>query len=192
MSDATPASPAESTEDRYAERRSLFRHEPPEGYADELAAVLARVPDEEPGFTATMLVFRVAALTLAIPSRMLAAVSRTLQPYPLPHRRSGPVLGLVAHRGEVIPCCSLVRLMGVADAAASGAQARTLILQDEQRQHWAVPVDAVLGVGTGGVRSDETAAEGEWTNGTFDDMHGLTAQVLRVEVLMERMKRAIA
>lgn len=191
MSDTTPNATV-STEDRYADRRALFAHQPPEGYADEMAEVLARVPDEEPGFTANMLVFRLAGLTLALPSRMLAAVSRSLAPYPLPHRRSGPVLGLVAHRGEVIPCCSLARLMGVADAAASGAQARTLILQDEQHQHWAVPVDAVVGVSTGAVHLEGDIPSGEWVHGAFDDMHGLTAQVLKVEVLMERMKRAIA
>lgn len=181
-----------ASEDRYADRRALFAHQPPEGYADEMAAVLARVPEQEPGFTASMLVFRLAGLTLALPSRMLAAVSRSLAPYPLPHRRSGPVLGLVAHRGEVIPCCSLARLMGVADAAASGEQARTLILQDEQRQHWAIPVDAVLSVSTGAVRQEDDAHAGEWMHGVFDDVHGLTAQVIRVEHLMERMKRAIA
>lgn len=181
-----------TAEDRYADRRALFAHQPPEGYADEMAAMLARVPDEEPGFTASMLVFRLAGLTLALPSRMLAAVSRSLAPYPLPHRRSGPVLGLVAHRGEVIPCCSLARLMGVADAAASGAQARTLILQDEHRKLWAIPVDAVLSISTGAVREEADASTGEWMHGVFDDVHGLTAQVLRADHLMERMKRAIA
>ncbi|MEK6398553.1 MAG: chemotaxis protein CheW [Terriglobus sp.] len=191
MSETNPNTPA-STEDRYADRRALFAHQPPEGYADEMAAVLARIPDEEPGFTASMLVFRLAGLTLALPSRMLAAVSRSLAPYPLPHRRSGPVLGLVAHRGSVIPCCSLARLMGVADAAASGAQARMLILEDETRQHWAIPVDAVLSISTGAVRQDADAPSGEWMHGTFDDLHGLTAQVLKAEHLIERMKRAIA
>lgn len=191
MSETNSNTPTTS-EDRYADRRALFVHQPPEGYADEMAAVLARAPEEEPGFTASMLVFRLAGLTLALPSRMLAAVSRSLVPYPLPHRRSGPVLGLVAHRGEVIPCCSLARLMGVADAAASGAQARTLILQDEHRKFWAIPVDAVLSISTGAVREETDAPTGEWMHGVFDDVHGLTAQVLRVGHLMERMRRAIA
>jgi len=191
MSEMSPNTPATS-EDRYADRRALFAHQQPEGYADEMAAVLARVPEEDPGFTASMLVFQLAGLTLALPSRMLAAVSRSLAPYPLPHRRSGPVLGLVAHRGEVIPCCSLARLMGVADAAASGTEARTLILQDEHHKLWAIPVDAVLSISTGAVRQDASTAAGEWMHGVFDDVHGLTAQVLKADDLMERMKRAIA
>lgn len=191
MSETNPNTPVTS-EDRYADRRAVFAHRPPEGYADEMAEMLARVPEEEPGFTASMLVFRLAGLTLALPSRMLAAVSRALAPYPLPHRRSGPVLGLVAHRGEVIPCCSLARLMGVADAAASGAQARTLILQDEHHKLWAIPVDAVLSISTGAVRQEADAHTGEWMHGVFDDVHGLTAQVIRGDHLMERMKRAIA
>jgi len=191
MSETNPNTPA-TAEDLYADRRALFAHQPPEGYADEMAAMLARVPDEEPGFTASMLVFRLAGLTLALPSRMLSAVSRSLIPYPLPHRRSGPVLGLIAHRGEVIPCCSLARLMGVADAAASGTQARTLILQDEHHKLWAIPVDAVLSISTGAVRQDADAPTGDWVHGAFDDLHGLTAQVLKADHLMERMKRAIA
>jgi chemotaxis signal transduction protein len=191
MSEVNPNTPV-TAEDRYADRRALFAHMQPEGYADEMAEVLARVPEEEPGSTASMLVFRLAGLTLALPSRMLAAVSRSLVPYPLPHRRSGPVLGLVAHRGEVIPCCSLARLMGVADAAASGAQARTLILQDEHHKLWAIPVDAVLSISTGAVRQDADAPAGDWMHGVFDDVHGLTAQVLKADHLMKRMKRAIA
>jgi chemotaxis signal transduction protein len=191
MSETNPNTPVTS-EDRYADRRALFAHTQPEGYVDEMAEALARVSEEEPGFTASMLVFRLAGLTLALPSRMLAAVSRSLVPYPLPHRRSGPVLGLVAHRGEVIPCCSLARLMGVADAAASGTQARTLILQDEQHKLWAIPVDAVLSISTGAVRQDAAEPTGDWMHGVFDDVHGLTAQVLKAEHLMERMKRAIA
>ena len=191
MSETNPATPVTS-EDRYADRRALFAHQPPEGYADEMSEVLARVPEQDPDFTASMLVFRMAGLTLALPSRMLAAVSRSLAPYPLPHRRSGPVLGLVAHRGEVIPCCSLARLMGVADAAASGADARTLILQDEHHKLWAIPVDAVLSISTGAVRSEAVTHTGEWVEGVFEDVHGLTAQVLSGGHLMERMKRAIA
>ena len=120
-----------------------------------------------------------------------------LTPSPLPHRRSGPVLGLVGFRGEVLPCCSLVRLIGVADSARTDAHARTLLLNDDRGEGWAIPVDAVLGIHTGSLRERRAAdtlgdSDGDWTQGVFDDEHGLVAHALRTDVLFERMKRSLA
>ena len=116
-----PDEPSPKTADRLSARRVFFRHAVPPGYADEMAETLARVPEAEPERSGAMLVFQVAELRLAVPARVLRGVSRTLPPSPLPHRRSGPVLGLVGFRGEILPCCSLVRLLGVADSARTGS-----------------------------------------------------------------------
>ena len=183
--------------DRLNARRAFFRHPVPAGYADEMAESLARVPEAEPQRSGAMLVFQVAELCVAVPARIMRGVSRTLHPSPLPHRRSGPVLGLVGFRGEVLPCCSLVRLMGVADSARTDAQARTLLLNDSKGEGWAIPVDAVLGIHTGSLRernSTDALSESDagWTQGVFDDEHGLVAHALRLDVLFERMKRALA
>jgi chemotaxis signal transduction protein len=189
--------PQEAPVDRHEQRRSFFRHPIPPGYADEMAEVLARVPEAEPERSGAMLVFQVAELRVAVPARMVRGVSRPLPPSPLPHRRSGPVLGLVGFRGEVLPCCSLVRLMGVADSAGTDAQGRTLVLTDRDGEGWAIPVDAVLGILTGSLRDRRSADrlsdyDVSWTDGVFDDDHGLVAYALRTEVLFERMKRALA
>jgi chemotaxis signal transduction protein len=182
---------------RLNERRVFFRHPVPAGYAEEMAEVLARVPEAEPARSGAMLVFQVAELRVAVPARIMRGVSRPLPPSPLPHRRSGPVLGLVGYRGEVLPCCSLVRLMGVADSARDDSHARTLVLNDREGEGWAIPVDSVQGIMTGSLRERQQRDalidyDNAWTDGVFDDDHGVVAYALRTDVLFERMKRALA
>jgi len=145
-----------------------------------------------------MLEFRIADLPLAIASRWVKAVSPPLTVCPVPHRDNTAFLGLVAYAGEVIPCCSLARILGAADST-QGKEARTIVLEQRIGERWAFPVDAVLGVSTGTLhhRTDATVEHPgqlgtQWSDSIFEDDRGRKIDVLRPETLFQRLQRATA
>jgi chemotaxis signal transduction protein len=57
------------------------------------------------------------------------------------------LLGVVAFRGEILPCCSLARVLDLPVAGEQSTSAsRTLILEESAGRRWAIPIDGVLGV----------------------------------------------
>jgi chemotaxis signal transduction protein len=59
------------------------------------------------------LLFRLAAEWLALPTYAFQEVAERRPIHSLPHRRQGPVLGLVNIRGELLICVALARLLGL-------------------------------------------------------------------------------
>jgi chemotaxis-related protein WspD len=97
----------------------------------------------------SVVVFRVGAEWLALPTNAFQEVAERKLTHSLPHRRQAIVIGLVNIRGELLICVSLSRLLGL----------ETRVLKESRRHlhdrlmvvHWdgnrlAFPVDEVHGV----------------------------------------------
>jgi chemotaxis-related protein WspD len=122
----------------------LFDRPFPEGYREELAALVAEAPKAAPRRSGSLLLFGLGGLRLALPTRVAWAIAPALHIARIPHRSGTVLLGLAGFRGEILPCCSLARLLDI-DQAPTG-KARTLILEEAPGRRWAVPIDDVLGV----------------------------------------------
>src|SRR5215472_15513972 len=126
------------------ERGSLFERPMPAGYRDELRALMAIDAPKRPASLESIFLFQLGPLRLALPTRVASAVSPVLHVARIPHRSGTVLMGLVAFRGEILPCCSLAGLLDVARNETSAA--RTLILEESSSRLWAVPIDGVLGI----------------------------------------------
>ena len=125
-------------------RASLFDRPIPSSYRDELQMLMASEPPRPAPRAGSALLFQLGQLRLALPARVASAVSPVLHIARIPHRSGTVLLGLVAFRGEILPCFSLARLLDVTQTATGAA--RMLILQEPSGRFWAVPIDAVLGI----------------------------------------------
>jgi chemotaxis-related protein WspD len=115
------------------------------------------------------LLFRLGPLSLALPVQTAFAISHVLHVSRIPHRSGTVLLGLVAFRGEILPCCSIARLLDVIQEETGAA--RMVILQESPGRLWATPVDAIVGIRTS---PEMVAQQGaplapQWLNGSFAD-----------------------
>jgi len=144
----------------------------PHGYRDELQVLMATEPPKPASRRGSLLVFQLGPLRLAVPTRIAFAVSPVLHIARIPHRSGTVLLGLVAFRGEILPCCSLARLIDVTQNETGAA--RTLILQESPGRLWAVPIDAVVGIRVPDHLSQQAAPLAPpWLSGSFDDDAGI-------------------
>lgn len=111
---------------------SVLDREPPAEHLADWTSYVATpftAPDAD---RRTLLIFRVGAEWLALPGRVVQEVSEHKPIHSLPHRRRGPILGLVSIRGELLVCLSLARVLGLdphAAAPADHAHPRMLVLR---------------------------------------------------------------
>ena len=122
----------------------LFERPMPPGYRDELSRLMAADPPKPAQKKGSIVLFQLGQLQLALPVNFAFAVSPVLHIARIPHRSGTVLMGLVAFRGEILPCCSLAALLDVARNETSAA--RTLILEESAARLWAVPIDGVLGI----------------------------------------------
>ena len=154
-------------------RATLFDRPMPPGYRDELQVLMASEPAKPAPRGGSILLFQLGPLRLAVPTRIAFAVSPVLHIARIPHRSGTVLLGLVAFRGEILPCCSLARLLDVTQNETGAA--RMLILQESPGRLWAVPIDVVLGIR---VASDQLSQQAaplayHWLSGSIDDDPGI-------------------
>jgi len=178
---------------------SLFDRPLPPGYRDELQALTAVPPAALTRRTGSLLLFQLGDLRLALPARVAAAVAPVLHIARIPHRSGTVLLGLAAFRGEIMPCCSLNRILDLpnspdpAIAPSEGVTARTLILEESYGRRWAVPIDGVLGVrtrpGDPGPATGPLAAQ--WLEGSYEDQAG-AFHLLDPDVLFRQITLATA
>lgn len=121
----------------------------PAGYLMDATAHYAEEPQDGQAGSRAVLVFRVGSEWLGLPCPLLDEIAECSLPHPLPHRRSGALLGIVNVRGELLSCVSIAAVLGIA-AAASGESrragpARMLVLKHAEGR-LACPVDGVHGV----------------------------------------------
>lgn len=172
----------------------LFGRPMPPGYRDELREMEAEFQFVEQSASGSLLLFHLGDVRLALPTRVASAVAPVLHIARIPHRSGTVLLGLAAFRGEILPCCSLSRILDIpAEQAEAAAAARTLILQENTGRRWAVPIDGVLGVRTGAreVHCAEPPIAAEWLRTSFTDDDG-EFHLLDTEVLFRQITLATA
>jgi chemotaxis-related protein WspD len=148
--------------------RNLFDRPMPAGYRKELQSLMAVESPKPVRHAGSVLLFQLGQLRLALPTKFATAVSPVLHIARIPHRSGTILLGLVAFRGEIIPCCSLARLLDVARNETGAA--RMLILEEAPGRLWAVPIDAMVGIRTTPeLHMPESAPlAAHWLRGTFE------------------------
>src|SRR3954471_15032999 len=158
------------SEDR---RATLFDRPMPPGYRDELQVLMSTDLVKPAPRTGSILAFQLGPLRLAVPTKIAFAVSPVLHIARIPHRSGTVLLGLVAFRGEILPCCSLARLLDLTQNETGAA--RMLILQESPGRLWAVPIDAILGIRVAPDHFSQQPAPlaPQWLSGSFDDDAGI-------------------
>lgn len=160
----------------------LFDRPLPSGYRDELQAILAAELQKPAPRDGSILLFRLGPLRLALPVQFAYAISPVLHVARIPHRSGTVLLGLAAFRGEILPCCSIARLLDVTQEQTGAA--RMLILQESPGRLWAAPVDAVAGISMSPecVFSQSALLAAQWLSGSYahgeDVYHRLDASYL--------------
>ena len=184
---ATPIQPA----------KSLFDRPMPPGYRDELRELEAESAAGAALRTGSILLFQLGELRLALPTRIASAVAPVLHIARIPHRSGTVLLGVVAFRGEILPCCSLSRILDLPSSNKQSAAGRTLILEESAGRRWAVPIDGVLGVRSGAAEYANPASIAEhsiaeqWLHGSVADESGVF-HLLDHEVLFRQITLATA
>ena len=98
---------------------------------------------------ASVLLFRIQAEWLALPTQAFQEVAEHRRVHSLPHRRQGLVLGLVNIRGELLICVSLGHLLGVERPPAAGIPRRSydrLLVVNRDKIRLVFPADEVSGI----------------------------------------------
>jgi chemotaxis-related protein WspD len=172
-------------------RPGLFDRPLPPGYRDELKSLMAadapRRAQKE-----SILLFQLGPLRLALSVSIAFAVSPVLHIARIPHRSGTVLLGLVAFRGEILPCCSLARLLDVARNETGAA--RILILEESPGRLWAVPIDAVLGMRAIPTEflSQAPPLAAHWIFGSFQDKRAGVVHLLDGANLFRQITLATA
>lgn len=131
--------------------KQLLQRAAPANYLSDATAHYASLQGHEETGSRSVFVFRVGAEWLALPCTLLDEVAECRPQHPLPHRRSGALLGIVNVRGELLICVSIAVVLGTGTTAAEPGEsrragpARLLVLRDDQGR-LACPVDEVHGV----------------------------------------------
>ena len=171
----------------------IFERPLPAGYREELGALVAARPVDLTPKLGSILLFQLGEVRLALPARVAAGVAPVLHIARVPHRSGTVLLGLVAFRGDILPCCSLRRILDLAESEGDAGTARTLILEESPGRRWAVPIDAVLGVRTqqGEGLGVPPPLAAHWVQGSFADEAG-EFHLLDPEVLFRQIALATA
>lgn len=129
----------------------LLDVEPPTGYMARWTEQVAQKNQLTEVATHSVVVFRVGAEWLALPTAVLKEVVSMRPIHSLPHRRSGVVLGLANIRGELLVCFSLQHALGLEPAAEPkreklGAGAERLLVIERDGNRAVCPVEEVHGI----------------------------------------------
>jgi chemotaxis-related protein WspD len=128
----------------------LLDRELPAGYREEWTRRFAELKTAAAAKTESVVIFRVGAEVLALPTGVFQEVSerRLIRSLPLP--RGDFILGLANVRGELLVCLSLEHLLGTQAGGASLAGRRAaydrLMIARRHGFRLAFPVDKVFGV----------------------------------------------
>lgn len=107
-------------------------------------------PVEEAG-TQSVVIFRIGAEWLALPTAVFKEVATLRAVHSLPHRRSGLVLGLANVRGTLLVCVSLGDVLGLEKATETKKEKaralhRRLLVISRDGNRLVFPVDEVHGI----------------------------------------------
>lgn len=128
----------------------LLDAEVPAGHLAERTAHFAEPANAESGEMRSVVIFRVAAEWLALPTALVVEVANLLPIHSLPHRSNGAVLGVTSVRGELLVCMSLRQVVGAEMVAVPSASPRAgsprLLVVRRESVRVACPVDEVHGL----------------------------------------------
>lgn len=97
--------------------------------------------------TQSVMIFRLGAEWLALPTSVVQEVVDPKPVHSVPHRKTGVVLGLASVRGELTVCASLAVVLGLDSTPAPSSTAyRRLLLIRREDVRVLCPVDEVHGV----------------------------------------------
>jgi chemotaxis-related protein WspD len=175
-----------------ASRSSLFDRPMPPGYRDELGQLITAEPQKAAQKKGSIFLFQLGQLRLGLAVNFAFAVSPVLHIARIPHRSGTVLMGLVAFRGEILPCCSLAALLDVARNETSAA--RTLILEESPGRLWAVPIDGVLGIreATEEFVHQPSPLASHWVAGSFEDAQAGVVHLLDGNNLFRHITLATA
>jgi chemotaxis-related protein WspD len=120
----------------------------PTGYREEWTRRLAEAKTSA-AVKKSVVVFRVGAEWLALPTPVFQEVAERRVIRSLPHQQNNFVLGLASVRGELLLCISIAGLLGIKTEAAGNTRRPAydrLLVVGQHGQRLAFPVDEVLGV----------------------------------------------
>jgi chemotaxis-related protein WspD len=172
----------------------------PADYRQERTAHFADIRKPVTGHKTSVVIFRIGLEWLGLPTQVLQEVVEHGPVHSVPHRRHGVLLGLVNIRGELLPCVSVGRLLGL-DPGASAEKLRTfydrLLVVAWEGKRLVFPADEVYGIHR--FPSEETAqppttlvrASSTFTYAVFpwqEKMVGL----LEAELLFSTLNRSLS
>jgi chemotaxis-related protein WspD len=131
--------------------RTLLNAPAPEGYSAHWGEYLAQPTPAAEVDTHSVMIFRLGAEWLAIPTHLCVEVTGSRAVHSLPHRRNVAVLGVTNVRGGLLLCISLGAILEVAADVVAKAAPRTVLSERMLVLGWpegavAAPVDEVHGV----------------------------------------------
>jgi len=139
-----------------ASAAKLLDAELPAGHLDEWTGHFASERQAEEAGTQSVVIFRIGAEWLALPTAVFQEVATLRVVHSLPHRRGGIVLGLANVRGTLLVCVSLSELLGLEKTAPKKDKAhalpRRLLVISREGRRLVFPVDEVHGIHRGQVR----------------------------------------
>lgn len=123
----------------------------PAGHLDEWAGHFSGERKVEEAGTQSVVIFRIGAEWLALPTAVFKEVATLRAVHSLPHRRSGLVLGLANVRGTLLVCVSLGDVLGLektVETKKEKARAlhRRLLVISREGSRLVFPVDEVHGI----------------------------------------------
>ena len=121
------------------------------GYSTQWAESLAQPTPATEADAHSVMIFRLGAEWLAIPTHLCVEVTGARAVHSLPHRRDVAVLGVTNVRGGLLLCISLAAILHVAADATTKAAPKTILTERMLVLGWpegavATPVDEVHGV----------------------------------------------
>jgi chemotaxis-related protein WspD len=121
----------------------------PADYRQERTAHFAEARKPVTGHKTSVVIFRIGLEWLGLPTEVLQEVVEHGPVHSVPHRRHGVLLGLVNVRGELLPCVSVGRLLGL-DPGASAEKLRTfydrLLVITWEGKRLVFPTEEVYGI----------------------------------------------
>lgn len=177
---------------------ALFDRPLPAAWSDDAAAGFADAREDARPKNRSAIPFRVGAEWFALPTAAFAEVVSRRTVHTVPHRRTPALLGLVNVRGELVPCLSLARLLGMAEEASAGAgEVRRLIVLRGGGGRCALPVREVQNTcrfnDLDVLPAPDTVARGAtaFTRGLLPD-GGRTLSLLDAAPLLAALDRCLA
>jgi chemotaxis-related protein WspD len=127
----------------------LLRAAPLDASRSEGTSQFAAPKDAEVGTTESVLIFRIDAEWLALPTLVVDEVATPAPVHSLPHARSAAVLGLTNVRGELLISVSLGKILGLPQStdpdSRNSAGSRCLVLRRDAVRV-VCPVNEVFGI----------------------------------------------